>query len=153
MSKISLSNLIYCHCIQNLSSKQLVACTKCWEHVQPAFWNEAVKWPGCLPSQNQGPLSFFLLSWSFAGLFFSHFSKKKGNMMLSTDSDYTVDLAASAKSYKSCLQRLQKQNKSDTKPTPIQRIKLFSICKDFPSWLNIRLSAASINRPLPDPLS
>lgn len=74
-------------------------------------------------------------------------------MMLSTDSDYTVDLAASAKSYKSCLQRLQKQNKSDTKPTPIQRIKLFSICKDFPSWLNIRLSAASINRPLPDPLS
>lgn len=53
--------------------------------------------------------------------------------MLSTDSDYTADLAASTKVYKSCLQRLQKQNKSDTKPTPIQQIKLFSICKGFPS--------------------
>lgn len=31
------------------------------------------------------------------------------------------------------LQRLQKQNKSDTKTTQVHQIKLFNLCEDFPS--------------------
>lgn len=54
-----------------------------------------------------------------------------------TDSDYTADLAASMTAYKigiiitPYLQRLQKQNKDDTKPTHIPQIKLFSLYR-FP---------------------
>lgn len=151
MSDTSLSNSVCYHCVWNLHTEFLLQAISSLQSVLGAGpttlleWDTKVAW---IPAFTKpGPLGFSVLACS--SLTFTKWKEIQLYPCLITP----LMLLLQWKSIKNriiitpALQRFPEQNKGDTKTTDVQEINLFSVCKDSPCQIPLRLDAARINWP------